>query len=181
VNAALKQLTLCFPLRGQPVRQVLIGHKKRGFGAGKFAGFGGKVEPGEIPPQAAARELAEECGLAADPDHLEYAAALTFLFPASPAWDEQVHVFLVRRWQGQPVETDEMRPVWHAPADLPYARMWQDNRIWLPRLLEGEHLQGCFIFAQDNETVAQFTLAALDDQQPGEIENTKESISRGGN
>jgi 8-oxo-dGTP diphosphatase len=168
MEPALMQLTLCFPLRGQPVRQVLIGYKKGGFGAGKFAGFGGKVEPGESLAQAAARELAEECGLLAAPQHLEYAAALTFLFPARPAWNEQVHVFLARHWQGQPAETDEMRPAWHTPADLPYGQMWQDNRIWLPPVLEGQRLRGRFLFAQDNETVAQYTLAALDDQPPGD-------------
>lgn len=157
----LKQLTLCFPLHGQPVRQVLIGYKKAGFGAGKFAGFGGKVERGETIAQAAARELTEECGLTIAADHLDYAADLTFLFPASPAWNEQVHVFLARRWQGQPIETDEMRPAWHSPAALPFEQMWQDNRLWLPQVLAGQRLQGRFIFAADNETVEQFTLAAL--------------------
>ena len=35
--------------------EILLGLKKRGFGVGKWNGFGGKVEPGETIPQAAAR------------------------------------------------------------------------------------------------------------------------------
>ncbi len=35
--------------------RVLLGMKKRGFGAGKWNGFGGKVEPGETIEEAAIR------------------------------------------------------------------------------------------------------------------------------
>lgn len=35
--------------------KVLLGMKKRGFGAGKWNGFGGKVEPGESIEEAAKR------------------------------------------------------------------------------------------------------------------------------
>lgn len=34
---------------------VLLGMKKRGFGAGKWNGFGGKVQPGETIEEAARR------------------------------------------------------------------------------------------------------------------------------
>ena len=43
--------------------RVLLGMKKRGFGVGKWNGFGGKLEPGETVVEAAARELEEESGL----------------------------------------------------------------------------------------------------------------------
>ena len=39
--------------------------KKRGFGMGKWNGFGGKVELNETISSAANRELFEECGLKA--------------------------------------------------------------------------------------------------------------------
>ena len=42
--------------------RVLLGMKKRGFGAGKWNGFGGKVETGETITEAAVREVKEECG-----------------------------------------------------------------------------------------------------------------------
>lgn len=151
----MKRLTLCFPLYNG---QVLVGYKKRGFGAGKFAGFGGKIEPGETLAQAAVRELAEECRLQVDPFHLEYVAALTFIFPARPSWNERVYAFLVRRWQGQPLETEEMRPSWFPFANIPYQQMWQDNRLWLPRVLAGECLRGRFVFREDNETVDNYTI-----------------------
>jgi len=36
-------------------RAILLGYKKRGFGAGKWNGFGGKVEIGETVEDAAKR------------------------------------------------------------------------------------------------------------------------------
>ena len=54
-----KVLTLVF-LRREG--EVLLGMKKRGFGEGKWNGFGGKVEAGETIVEAAAREVREECG-----------------------------------------------------------------------------------------------------------------------
>ena len=67
---------LCSPYSysPSPLSQVLLGYKKRGYGLGKYVirttlhytrpdlttrynGFGGKVEPGETPLNAATREL----------------------------------------------------------------------------------------------------------------------------
>lgn len=45
-------LTLAFVEKGD---QVLLGMKKRGFGHGRWNGFGGKVEAGENVRDAAAR------------------------------------------------------------------------------------------------------------------------------
>lgn len=44
---------------------VMMGMKKRGFGVGKWNGFGGKVEAGESNEQAAIRELEEESSVVA--------------------------------------------------------------------------------------------------------------------
>ena len=35
--------------------RILLGYKKRGFGEGRWNGFGGKVEPGEMIEEAAKR------------------------------------------------------------------------------------------------------------------------------
>ena len=129
------QATLCFIFKGDPPNSVLLGYKKRGFGVGKFDGFGGKSKPGETLFEAASRELEEEAGLVTQPTDLDQCGIIMFTFPNRPAWDQEVHVFIARKWNGTPSESEEMRPEWFQLNSIPYERMWDDSHIWLPRVL----------------------------------------------
>lgn len=152
------QATLCFIFRGEPHQQVLLGYKKRGFGEGKYGGFGGKLRAGETLLQATVRELYEESGLSAEQSDLISLGTLTFIFPYKPSWDQEVYVFEARKWEGIPTETDEMRPQWFSIAQIPLAQMWDDTQFWLPHVLAGDRISAVFILDQDNETVKEYTL-----------------------
>jgi len=149
----MKRVTLCVVYRPDGEPEVLLGMKKRGFGVGKWNGFGGKIEPNESVRQAAVRELREECGLQAAPEDLEDRGTLRFRFPHHPEFDHFVHVFLTSRWHGEPVETAEMRAAWHPLHDLPFHAMWDDDRYWLPLILAGKRIEAEFTYNADNETV----------------------------
>ena len=140
-----------------------MGFKKTGFGAGKYTGFGGKVEAGETVAQAAVREMQEETGVTVAVDELEKVGELAFVFPSRPVWSQEVHVFLAYSWRGEAVEGREMRPVWFPVARLPYIEMWDDGATWMPRVLAGDRIQATFTFRADNETVDRVAIEALDD------------------
>ncbi len=72
------QATLCIPLQ---VNEILLGMKKRGFGVGKYNGFGGKVISGETIEETTIRELREESGLSSKVEDLQKVAELDFFFP----------------------------------------------------------------------------------------------------
>lgn len=131
-----------------------MGLKRSGFGAGKYTGFGGKVKADETITRAAVRELEEETGIKVDERDLQQLGVLTFLFPARPAWSQKVHVFWVTQWAGEPMESEEMRPVWFATHSLPYDHMWPDGPHWLPHILNGERIWATFTYGEDNETLA---------------------------
>jgi 8-oxo-dGTP diphosphatase len=154
----MKRATLTFLLRRDPPESVLLGRKKRGFGCGKYNGFGGKIEPGETERAAAAREIEEESGLRVDPRDLLPAGRVTFFFPAEPSFDHDVTLFVSTRWRGEPQETEEMAPEWFPTDALPFERMWQDDAHWLPLVLAGGTVEAEFTFADDNETVASSSL-----------------------
>ncbi len=147
----VKTLTLCV-VRNDT--HVLLGMKKRGFGEGRWNGFGGKVQLGETIEDAARRELHEECGLEAEA--LEKRGVLTFEFATQPDVLE-VHVYEVTAHSGELIESEEMRPAWFRLTDIPFDEMWPDDRHWLPLFLEGKILNGKFYFL-DNETLLDFTL-----------------------
>ncbi len=139
-----KILTLCFIYDDA---RILLGKKKRGFGEGKWNGYGGKVEEGETIEAAAKREMLEECGVRAE--ELEPRGVLTFIFNTIPDNELEVHIFRVTKWSGEPMETEEMVPGWFAFADIPYDSMWVDDAHWLPLLLQGKSIKARFVFEND--------------------------------
>ncbi len=135
-------LTLVFFIKDD---QILLGYKKRGFGAGRWNGFGGKVEKGESIEEAAKREAVEECGLSIK--RLEKRAIHTFSFEGN-ADVLEVHTFWVKSWEGEPVETEEMKPQWFHFDAIPYDSMWPDDKLWLPQFLGGKCLKTAFLFGE---------------------------------
>lgn len=133
--------------------RILLGMKKRGFGAGRWNGFGGKVGEGETIEEAAKREVTEECGLTVDA--MQPAGVLEFTFDGKEEDVLAVHVFLVTAWHGEPSESEEMRPEWFAIDAIPYTDMWPDDIFWLPSCLEGKMCNGAFHFAADGSVARQ--------------------------
>lgn len=86
-------------------RRVLLGYKKRGFGVGKYNGFGGKVEPGESNLQGAIRELEEESALQCTSDEMQHHGILlleTLADPIPPILE--IHTYVATSWTGEPTE-----------------------------------------------------------------------------
>ena len=131
--------TLVFVMRED---KVLLIHKKRGLGAGKINGPGGKIEAGESAMEAAVREVEEE--LEITPENLEEMGTLRFQFMDGLAI--YCVVFSTREFQGTPVETDEATPEWFYHNEIPYEKMWEDDRHWLPGMLQGKKFSARFDF-----------------------------------
>ena len=139
--------------------RVLLAMKKRGVGVGKWNGVGGKVEAGETIEQAMIRECQEEIGVT--PLAYRQVAEFDFDFPGD-SYQAHVYVYLAKSWNGEPTESEEMSPQWFTPVNIPYEQMWSDDKLWLPRILNGELLKGSFDFADDG-SVAKHTLQTVED------------------
>ena len=138
-----KILTLVLILQGE---KILLGMKKRGFGAGRWNGFGGKVRDGESIEEAAKREVREECGL--EITRLKEVGLHEFEFEKERGAILEVHVFRGLSWQGEPFETEEMRPEWFLTSKIPYQDMWPDDILWLPTFLDGKKFRTKFLFGE---------------------------------
>lgn len=151
-----KLLTLVLVRQGD---NVLLGMKKKGFGSGRWNGFGGKVETGETIEQAAIREVQEECMVTVNA--LEKRGILEFSWESKPDEVLQVHIFCVTDFSGTPAETEEMKPQWYKVNEIPFAEMWPDDQYWFPIFLDGKKFAGKFLFGEGDIIVKQ-ELAVVD-------------------
>jgi 8-oxo-dGTP diphosphatase len=134
--------TLLFVVRGG---EVLLIRKKRGLGAGKINGPGGKLDPGETPAQCAVRETEEELCVRAT--GVSEIGRLSFQFV--DGMKLYCHVFRADGCLGEPRETDEAIPRWTRIEAIPYGEMWADDREWFHHLLSRQKFLGYFDFDGD--------------------------------
>ena len=125
--------------------EVLLIRKKRGLGAGKINGPGGRLEKNETPEQCAIRETNEE--LVINP--LEIRSAGELFFHAEDMPSIHGHIFVANDYEGTPTETDEAVPVWFNLEEIPFEEMWEDDQYWLRQILNGQSVRGYFIFVAE--------------------------------
>ncbi|MCK9393709.1 MAG: 8-oxo-dGTP diphosphatase [Candidatus Paceibacterota bacterium] len=152
-----KVFTLCFIKKNN---KILLGMKKRGFGEGKWNGFGGKVEDGESIEDGAKREFEEECGLRVS--QLKEVGIINFNFLDS-GQELEVHIFVVENYSGKVIETEEMFPKWFDFNDIPFDNMWLDDPFWLPMFLDDKHFKGVFVF-KNQDKIDNYELSVIEEK-----------------
>jgi len=137
-----ERATLLFILQDS---RILLIHKKTGLGAGKINAPGGRIDPGETALHGAIREVQEE--LCVTPTGVRAVGELHFQFV--DGYSLHGSVFAASGFEGTLCETGEATPMWASLDRIPYERMWADDPLWLPMLIEGKRFQGFFVFDGD--------------------------------
>jgi 8-oxo-dGTP pyrophosphatase MutT (NUDIX family) len=107
---------------------ILLGLKSRGFGKGKYCGFGGKVDSTDSSvEEAAARELSEETGLPRSIT-LRKHGQIAYTFASNTEFDLHIHVFSCQLDGSEELlPSDEfespLRWFGNREASIPYDRM----------------------------------------------------------
>ena len=144
-----KLLTLCIVHQHS---RVLLGMKKRGFGAGRWNGFGGKITSTETIEDATKREIQEEAGIKVE--NLDKVGIIDFEFKGNPEI-LQVHIFKSDNFSGELKESEEMKPQWFHVSEIPFREMWPDDIHWIPLLLNGKKFKGKFLFDKSDVILEQ--------------------------
>ncbi len=124
---------------------TLLIHKKTGMGAGKINGPGGRIEAGESARVGAVREVREE--LCVEPVGVRAAGELFFQF--TDGYMLHCIVFTADGCTGTPSETVEAAPLWTPLSRIPFDRLWEDDRLWIPLMIQGRPFRGFFVFEGD--------------------------------
>jgi 8-oxo-dGTP pyrophosphatase MutT (NUDIX family) len=130
--------------------QLLLAMKKRGFGAGRYNGVGGKIETDETIEAAMKREAGEEIGIV--PVSYRRVGVNDFIYETDEEAPKRMytHIYFCDEWEGEPTESEEMAPKWFDSDKLPFDEMWPDDRYWLPEVIAGHNIFGTFTFDKHN-------------------------------
>lgn len=128
--------------------KILLALKLRGFGVGKYNGVGGKQEQGESVEETMLRETFEEIGIV--PTNYCQVAEIDFEeYVKEEKQLTNMNVFIAYDYNGTPVESDEMSPCWFDLENIPYDKMFKDDKLWLPYVLQGKKIKAHFVYDKD--------------------------------
>lgn len=154
----LENATVCFLCKE---KEILLGVKTRHIGGGRLNGPGGGIKDHEGPKKCVVRELKKETGgvvvLLKD---LEKTA---ILYVRNYKEDEgsficKVHIYLARKWKGEPKDTDEMINFsWFSIDSLPFDKMMPADERWLSLVLSGKKI------------IARYSLSSFQKELIGEV------------
>ena len=135
-------MVIVFPIfDGVTEKFVLLGERQKKPWKNKFSGFGGNVEEYDRDPlDRQVLELYQEAKIKTDREFLIKKAE----FKLDIIGKEQkiLHVYTVYKFLGGGERTEEMRPEWFSFHALPFHRMIEGDKFWVPRILAGEYLTG---------------------------------------
>ena len=86
---------------------------------------------------------------------LEQVGLVRFYFDGNQLFE--CYVFLTREWQGEPRESEEMKPRWFPFSQLPFEEMWVADSKWVPLILAGKKLEAEINFNADGSEVKNFS------------------------
>ncbi len=73
------------------------------------------------------------------------------------AWAAVIGVsyYVLKKWLGEPAESEEMKPEWYSVKNIPFDTMWPDAKFWVPHMVEGKLIKGAFTFGEGDVILEQ--------------------------
>ncbi|MEE3233114.1 MAG: 8-oxo-dGTP diphosphatase [Candidatus Latescibacterota bacterium] len=124
---------------------VLLIRKKRGLGAGKINGPGGRIENGETPVDCAVRETREEVGVCP----VKPFQVGRMCYQCTDGYSMDVSIFRSESYWGDLRSSDEAEPFWTDVSKIPYGEMWPTDRNWLPLVINRQSFTVYTLYDED--------------------------------
>lgn len=131
--------------------RIFLWEKKRWFAKWVLNWVWWKVDKWEKLEDCMIREAKEEIWIDINKNDLKYLWVLHFYFKEKSDWDQDVHLYNIEKYYWNIIESNEIKPFWFSLDNIPYNKMWEDDTIWLPRVLSWEiNIEYNFFFDKDN-------------------------------
>jgi len=154
----MKRAALCFCIKEEngKISDVLLLKKKVGFSKDKWNGSGGIVKnENQDVDDYMYEETQKQTGIILK--NYEKVAELNFVFPKKNEQSHLAHIYLCRKWEGEPKETDEAKPQWFKVEDIPYNDMFPADIFWLPKIMTGKLIKVIVVYDNDMTILDQVT------------------------
>ena len=138
--------------------KIFLWEKKKGFAKWVLNWVWWKQDKWETIEECMIREAKEEIGINITKKDLEYLGVLHFYFD-DKEMDQDVYLYNIKKYSWNIVESNEIKPYWFDLNAIPYNKMWEDDIIWLPRVLKWEkNIEYDFFFDKDNWKMSKYKL-----------------------
>lgn len=139
------EATICWILKDG---KALLKFAKKGVSEGRWNAVGGKVEHGETLLECVKREVLEETYLTIG--EAFYHGKFKFVLGEDDSTEQWMcHIFSTGSFTGQLKESSEGELRWFDIDKIPFDKMWQDDALWVPLMLDGKRFEGEFFFSED--------------------------------
>ncbi len=89
---------------------------------------------------------------------LRFHGLLNFYLGGDKKLDQTVFVFSSKKSLGRIRSGREGELQWFRMNQIPYSDMWEDDKLWLPLVLESRNFIGDFYFTQDYKELVSFEM-----------------------
>ncbi len=145
----MRNSTQAYLIRDGRWLMLLRNKKANDINEGKWIGIGGKQEPGETIRECMIREIREETGL--DVTHLDYRGILYFFYENNDS--EKIWVYTSEDFRGEPQECNEGTLAWIEEEKIKDLSLWEGDRLFLKRMIEGNREPFCLYLYYDADGV----------------------------
>ena len=137
--------------------KIFLWRKKTWMATGVYNGVGWKQEWEESIETCMIREAREEIGIDVLEKDLEKVGVMRFYFKNTPHYNTETHVYLIHDFSWEIIESDEIEPHWFQLSNIPYEKMWEADKIWLPEVLAWKRwILYTWYFDKDNGKLSKF-------------------------
>lgn len=63
-------------------------------------------------------------------------------------------IFVAKDFEGEPIESEEMRPEWFDLDKVPFDKMFPDDKFWFPHILDEKFVRGKFVFDENFKLIS---------------------------
>ena len=116
--------------------KIFLWEKMRGFAKWVLNWVWWKQEWNESMWECMIREAKEEINI--NITKQEKIWIMNFYFENKSDWNLTVHLYNILDYNWEMKESEEIKPFWFDLENIPYKKMWEFDKHWLPRILNWE-------------------------------------------